>query len=144
MIEDELDFSYVNLVGALAEKNQTIITLQSSKGEANMAETFCGLIVSLDSVLDLEETLSRLDRACEPVVGSMPVTITLGGMMPGRISEGEAYHLMRAVFRRLQVTESHGLLEQGYGRWAAYSSLLEASPVMNEHGKSKCGVWLPV
>ncbi len=133
--EDELDFSYVNFVGELAEKSRAIITLQSIKVEANTAETFCGLLVNLDSALDLEETLSLLDRACQPVVGAIPLTITLGGLLPGRISEGEAYNLMKSVFRRLQVAESHGLLEQGYGRWGGYSALLEGSPVMNINGK---------
>ncbi|NLW56582.1 MAG: hypothetical protein GX050_08235 [Firmicutes bacterium] len=134
MIEDELDFSYVNLDGYLADKNRMIITLQSIKGEANTAETFCGLMVSLDSALDLEETLSRLDRACQPVVGAMPFTITLGGKIPGRLNEGEVYQLMRSVFRRLQVIESSGLLEQEYGRWAACSSLFDGS-VVNVNGK---------
>lgn len=127
VIEDELDFSYVNFDGYLAEKNRIIITLQSIKGEANTAETFCGMIALLDSALDLEEALLRLERACLPVVGEMPVTITLGGVLPGRISEGEAYNLMKNVFRRLQVNESIGELEQEYGRWAACSGLLEGS-----------------
>lgn len=126
---DELDFSYVTLEGELGEQVQVVITLQSICGEANLAETFCGVIAMLDSKENLAETLLRLERSFEPVVGEFPLALMLGGVQPGKLSEGEAYHLMKSVFERLQVAESSGVADWEYGSWSAWSNLLDGKVV---------------
>ncbi|HBK69910.1 MAG TPA: hypothetical protein DEB05_11985 [Firmicutes bacterium] len=124
---EELDFSYVNIEGCLPNNNRIIITLQSIKGEASEAETFCGVMALFNSELDLSETLIRLKRAFEPVIGELPLAVTLSGVLKGRISEGEAYSIMKAIFRRLQVSESAGSVDWEYGRWSAWTNLLDGA-----------------
>ncbi len=122
---DELDFSYVNLEGELPDHSRVYITLQSIRGESNSAETFCGVIILLNPEADLSDNLVRLKRALEPLVGEIPLSITLGSEWKGRISEGEAYSLMKTVFSRLQVSEVIAETGEDYGKWAALSNLLE-------------------
>jgi hypothetical protein len=122
---DELDFSYVTLEGQLGEEVQVVITLQSIRGDANQAETYCGVIAMLASPENLAETMLRLKRSFEPLVGEFPLALMLGGVQPGRLSEGEAYHLMKRVFQRLQVAESSGIVDWEYGSWSAWSNLLD-------------------
>ncbi len=113
--------------GCLPNNNRIIITLQSIKGEASEAETFCGVMALFNSELDLSETLIRLKRAFEPVIGELPLAVTLSGVLKGRISEGEAYSIMKAIFRRLQVSESAGSVDWEYGRWSAWTNLLDGA-----------------
>lgn len=122
---DELDFSYVNVEGELPDHSRVYITLQSIRGESNTAETFCGVIILLNPEADLSDNLVRLKRVLEPVVGEIPLSITLGGKWKGRISEGEAYNLMKTVFSRLQVSEVIAETGEDYGKWAALTNLLE-------------------
>ena len=124
---DELDFSYVNIEGEFSDSSRVIITLQSIRGESNSAETFCGVIILLNPEADLSDNLVRLKRALEPLVGEIPLSITLGSEWKGRISEGEAYNLMKAVFGRLQVNEVIGETGGDYGKWSALTSFLEES-----------------
>ncbi|NLM37137.1 MAG: hypothetical protein GX202_03305 [Firmicutes bacterium] len=121
---DELDFSYITMEGSLEEQVTVVITLQSIRGDAGGAETYCGVIALPTSAEMLAETVRRLERAFAPEVGEMPLAVMLGGVWPGRLSAGEAHQLMRSVFRRLQATESSGVAEDEYGRWSGWSSLI--------------------
>ena len=125
---EELDFSYVTLEGQLGEGVQVVITLQSIYGEANLAET-CGVRCDAASSENLAETLLRFKRSFEPLVGEFPLALMVGGVQPGRLSEGEAYLLMKKVFHRLQVAESSGVVDWEYGSWSAWSSLLDGRVV---------------
>jgi hypothetical protein len=126
---EELDFSYLTLEGSLEEQAQVVITLQSIRDEIDQAETFCGVIVLPDRKEVLAETMLRLKRAFEPVTGEFPLAVMLGGVKPGKLTEGEAYHLMKSAFKRLQVTGSNGGADSFYGRWSAWSNLLEGKVV---------------
>lgn len=121
---DELDFSYITLEGSLEEQVTVVITLQSIRGDAGGAETYCGVIALPSSGEMLAETVRRLERAFATEVGEMPLAVMLSGVWPGRLGTGEAYQLMKSVFHRLQVTESSGAAEFEYGRWAGWSSLI--------------------
>lgn len=121
---DELDFSYLTLEGSLAGQVPVVITLQSIRGDAGGAETYCGVIALPKSAEMLAETVSRLERAFTPVVGEMPLAVMLGGFWPGRLSAGEAYQMMRRVFQRLHVTGSIGNADYENGRWSGWSNLL--------------------
>lgn len=121
---DELDFSYITVEGSLEDQVSVVITLQSIRGDAAGAETYCGVIALPTSAETLAETVLRLERAFTPVVGEMPLAIMLGGVWPGRLSTGEAYQLMKSVFHRLQVADSIGSADFDYGRWSAWSNLI--------------------
>ncbi len=129
LIGDELDFSYLTLEGNLEDQATVVITLQSIRDDANLAESFCGVIVLPETKEMLTETILRLKRALEPVVGEFPLAIMLGGVMPGKLTEGEAYQLMKKAFQRLQATGGNGGVDLTYGRWSAWSNLLEGKVV---------------
>lgn len=129
LVGDELDFSYLTMEGMLDDQVRVVLTLQSIRGEADLAESFCGVIALPKSKEVLTETMLRLKRALEPVAGEFPLAVMLGGVKPGKLTEGEAYQLMKKAFHRLQVTGGNGGFELTAGRWSAWSNLLEGKVI---------------
>ncbi|NLY90905.1 MAG: hypothetical protein GX081_04775 [Firmicutes bacterium] len=129
LIGDELDFSYLTLEGKLDDQVPVVLTLQSIRDDANLAESFCGVIALPKTKEMLTETMLRLKRALDPVVGEFPLAVMLGGVKPGQLTEGEAYQLMKRAFQRLQVTGGNGGVDLTSGRWSAWSNLLEGKVV---------------
>ncbi|HEY8391340.1 MAG TPA: YwmB family TATA-box binding protein [Capillibacterium sp.] len=129
LVGDELDFSYLTLEGTLDDQVRVVLTFQSIRGEANLAESFCGVIALPGTKEMLTETMLRLKRALEPALGEFPLAVMLGGVKPGRLTEGEAYQLMKGAFHQLQVTGGNGGFELNSGRWSAWSNLLDGKVI---------------